>query len=213
MAASGLPAISPHSVTGSRRRRRRIDDLPQRPQERPRQRIEAAGDHDVAAVAGGHELMQVVGADRNEIDQLAPARRAATAATAPRPSRRSGARSASAWPWRRRCAISRSISSRVSVISRDLGDHRQHDAQLAPGRRLKQGAKLHAQQARPVEAEADRPPAHRRILFLRGPQIGQHLVAADIERAEGHRRSPAASSTVGVEAPSARRASASSRRS
>ena len=48
-------------------------------------------------------------------------------------------------------------------------------------------AQLRAQQRRPVEADADRPPAERRVLFLEALHIGQHLVAADVERAEGDR--------------------------
>ena len=59
--------------------------------------------------------------------------------------------------------------------------------QLAPGGGLQQRAHLAAQQAGPVEAEADRAPAERRVLLLDRAHIGQHLVAADIERAEGHR--------------------------
>ena len=72
----------------------------------------------------------------------------------------------------------------------EVGDHRQHDAELAAGRRLEKGADLGAEQTRPVEAEADRPPAHRRVLLGRRPQIGEHLVAADVEGAEGHRPAP-----------------------
>ena len=37
----------------------------------------------------------------------------------------------------------------------DLGDHGQHHAQLATGRRAQKCAELHAQQARTVEAEPD----------------------------------------------------------
>ena len=50
-----------------------------------------------------------------------------------------------------------------------------------------QRAQLRAQQGRPVEPEPDRAPAERRILLLDVAHIGQHLVAADVERAEGHR--------------------------
>jgi hypothetical protein len=46
---------------------------------------------------------------------------------------------------------------------------------------------LAAQQPGPVEAEPDGAPAERRILLLDIAHIGQHLVAADIESAEGHR--------------------------
>ena len=59
--------------------------------------------------------------------------------------------------------------------------------QLAPAAGAQQRAHLAAQQARPVEPEADRAPAERRVLLLDVAHVGQHLVAADIERAEGHR--------------------------
>ena len=60
-------------------------------------------------------------------------------------------------------------------------------AQLAAAAGAQQRAQLAAQQAGPVEAEADRAPAQRRVLLLDVAHVGQHLVAADIEGAEGHR--------------------------
>jgi hypothetical protein len=65
------------------------------------------------------------------------------------------------------------------------GHHGEHDLQPASGRGLQEGADLAAEKARPVEADADRPPAERRVLFLHRPHIGQDLVAADVEGAEG----------------------------
>ena len=59
--------------------------------------------------------------------------------------------------------------------------------QLGAGGRLQQRPKLGAQQARPVERQADRTPAERRVFFLGRAEIGHDLVAADIERAEGDR--------------------------
>ena len=81
----------------------------------------------------------------------------------------------------------------------ELGHHRQHDAKLAAGAGVHEGAELDAQQPRPVEAKADGAPAHRRILFLRGAHVRQHLVAADIERAEGHRAIAGRGDDRGVE--------------
>lgn len=46
-------------------------------------------------------------------------------------------------------------------------------------------ANLAAQQARPVQSEPDRAPAERGIFLDHGFHIGQRLVAADVERAEG----------------------------
>ncbi len=48
----------------------------------------------------------------------------------------------------------------------DLGDHGDHDRELAARRRLEQRAKLGAQQARPVERQPDGAPAERRVFFL-----------------------------------------------
>ena len=58
---------------------------------------------------------------------------------------------------------------------------------LAAAGGAQQRAHLAAQQARPVEAEPDRAPAQRRVLLFDIAHVGQHLVAADIEGAEGHR--------------------------
>ena len=55
------------------------------------------------------------------------------------------------------------------------------------GRGLQQGAHLDAEQLRPIHRHADGTPAHGRIFFLGLTQIGQHLVAADVEGAEDHR--------------------------
>ena len=95
-------------------------------------------------------------------------------------------RSGSLWPWRRRCVSSRSTSalassnsSTVAIIGNMI--------LIAPAGGAQQRADLAAQQARPVEAEPDRAPAQRRVLLLDVAHIGQHLVAADVEGAEGHR--------------------------
>ena len=82
---------------------------------------------------------------------------------------------------------STSTSALALSNSSTVGDHREHQPQFAAAGGAQQRAHLAAQQARPVEAEPDRAPAERRIFLLDVAQIGQHLVAADIERAEGHR--------------------------
>ena len=67
-----------------------------------------------------------------------------------------------------------------------LGDHREHDRERPAVGSLDQRAQLAPQHRRTVEADTDRPPTHRRIVVTEGPDIGQHLVSADIERAECH---------------------------
>ena len=188
IAASGFPASSPHSVTGSRLPRPRAEIGLQRPQERARQRIEPARDLHVAAVARRHELEQIVRADRDEIGDLGEPveleeqrRHLDHGAEQQLASARRGRGGADGWS-------SRSMSSRARRDLADLGHHRQHDAQLAPGRGLEQRADLRAQQARPVEPEPDRAPAHAPGSPPAAVRmIGQHLVAADVEGAEGHR--------------------------
>ena len=69
----------------------------------------------------------------------------------------------------------------------DLADHRELDVQIAPGGGAQQGPQLLAQHRRPVEPDANRAPAHRRIVLGRFRQVWQYLVAADIERAEDDR--------------------------
>ena len=66
-------------------------------------------------------------------------------------------------------------------------DHREHDAQRAAAAGAQKCADLAAQQAGTVEAEPDRAPAQRRVFLDLGAHVGQHLVAADVEGAEGHR--------------------------
>jgi hypothetical protein len=85
------------------------------------------------------------------------------------------ARSGSLWPWRR------------LVEFLDRRDHRKHDLQLAPAGGAQQRAQLAAQQSRPVEPEPDRAPAERWVFLLDVAHIRQQLIAADVERAEGHR--------------------------
>ena len=73
------------------------------------------------------------------------------------------------------------------MIFIDIGDHREHDLEIAALARNQKRPHLQAQQRRPVQRHADGTPAQRRIVFPRLPQIGQGLVGADIERAENHR--------------------------
>ena len=65
--------------------------------------------------------------------------------------------------------------------------HRDHDRQFAAGRRAQECTHLGAKQRRAIERHSNRAPADGGIFFLCLAQIGQHLVAADVERAEYHR--------------------------
>ena len=79
-------------------------------------------------------------------------------------------------------------AARAALSSRHVGDHRQHDPQV------RARARPEAAPATWVRNSAGRSSAMRmarqpmrRIVLLAGAEIGQHLVAADIERAEHHR--------------------------
>ena len=162
--------------------------IAERPQERPRQRIEAPGDQHVAAVARGHELQEVVRADRDEIgDAARPSSWKSIAGTSTIAPIISFAGSRMAVPARDAQARAGSAPrARANLV--ELGDHRQHDAELAVGRGLEKRARSAC-----AAAPADRAPSRmarqpmRRILLLLPCALGQHLVAAEIERAEDDR--------------------------
>ena len=69
----------------------------------------------------------------------------------------------------------------------DLPDHGEHDAQIVqPDVRPQHRPKLRQEDVGPIQGEADAAPSQKRILFRDG-EIGQRLVAPDVERAHGHR--------------------------
>src|ERR1700722_11303868 len=69
----------------------------------------------------------------------------------------------------------------------DGRNHRGHDPEIAPRGGADEGAKLHPQQRRAVETDAKRTPSERRVLLVSALHVGQKLVAADVECAEGDR--------------------------
>ena len=166
--------------------RRLVGDVLERAQHRRRQRIEALRHPRIAAVGGIEELHQVVGADREEID-------AVEQFVELEQQRRHFQHGADLHPLGQRVAVTAQmrqldLDQRLGLVELlHHGDHREHHAQFAPAGGAQQRAHLAAQQAGPVEAEPDGAPAERRIFLLDVAQIGQHLVAADIEGAEGHR--------------------------
>ena len=69
----------------------------------------------------------------------------------------------------------------------DAGDERHHDADVAEGARAQQGAQLGAVQVLARQAVADGAEAHERVVLLLEAQVGDLLVAADVERADDDR--------------------------
>ncbi len=67
-----------------------------------------------------------------------------------------------------------------------LCDKGEHDGQRAALGRADERLKLHPHHPRLVQPNPDRAPAHRRVRLVIGLHIGQHLVRADIKRAEHH---------------------------
>ena len=149
-------------------------------------RIEAVGNAGVAAVGRVEELREIVGPDRQEIDprqQLVELEQErghfdhdadldALGQSVPVPPQMGEL----------------VFDHRLGLIEFiDHGDHREHEFERAPARGAQQRADLAAHQAGAVEAEPDRAPAERGVFLFQAAHIGQHLVAADIERAERDR--------------------------
>ena len=155
--------------------------------------LSTGGDKRVVAV--GERGLPRSAANRNCIRSLVPTetksscgsrRRGARPAPAPRTSRQREARGRGR---PRRCAQSSSWSSSArgagtrstSAISGNMTDSGRPRAARISARSCRRSI---AGRSRP---DADRPPAHAPGCPRLGRQVGQHLVAADIERAEGHR--------------------------
>src|SRR3546814_14902031 len=75
------------------------------------------------------------------------------------------------------------------------------DVERPPRRRLQQRPALHLHQPVPLQRKTKRAPAHCRIFIrlVRLAQIGQRLVATDVERAEHHRPVSSEARRVGKE--------------
>ena len=167
-------------------------------QEPGREHVVAVGDARVAAVRGEHELEQVVAADRQEIDQrqqrieLPHQPRHFHHGADPKPAGQRGAALAGAGEL--------DVEQMFGGLELgDLGDHREHDAELAPGGGADHRAKLLAQHARAVEPNPDRAPAHGGVLVDVFAEVGQLLIAADVEGAERDRLAGGLVEDVGVE--------------
>jgi hypothetical protein len=70
-------------------------------------------------------------------------------------------------------------------------DHREHDVQVGQGSRAQDGAKLGAEHRRLVEADPDAAQAEEGVFLFRERQVGQRLVAADIQGADDQRTAAA----------------------
>ncbi len=153
---------------------------------RHREWVEALGDTRIAAVGRIEELHEIVGPDREKIDTLQQLVELIE-------QRRHLDHGADLDPFRELVAVPTqmrelALDQRLGLVEfLDRGDHGKHDLQLASAARPQQRADLTTQQAWPVEAKPDGAPAERRVLLLDVAHIGQHLVAADIEGAEGYR--------------------------
>ena len=67
----------------------------------------------------------------------------------------------------------------------DRGDHGKHDSNIRIRAGAKDGLDLLGEDVLVLQRKANTPHAHARVLFAGVVIIAQHLVAADIERAEG----------------------------
>ena len=167
IAESGRPAISPHRVTGTEWRwpastisfsaRRKGGD-------RSSKRSATRALPRSTALKNWNRSLEPT---ETKSSELPSARRAGTGAPAPRSSRRSSAARGMTWPKRARCGHSRSIRSRArrsSDTSVTIGNMTRSSR---PAAALSKRAQLGAHQARPVERQAQRPVAERRIVLGR----------------------------------------------
>ena len=163
-----------------------IDDRLEDAQHRHRQLVEPRVDPRIAAIGGEQELGEVVGADREEIDPLQQRVELVE-------QRRHLDHGADLDALGELVAVAAQIGQfaldqlLALVELLDRRHHGEHQLELAVRRRPQQRPNLAAQQRRAVEAEPDRAPAERGVLLLDVAHVGQHLVAADVEGAEGHR--------------------------
>lgn len=78
-------------------------------------------------------------------------------------------------------------SSKMALASReftDRSDHREHDAELAVNGSTAERTQLGFEDVGAIEAQTDGTVAQERVHFFREFEVGQTLVAADIERAD-----------------------------
>src|SRR5690606_25832990 len=71
-------------------------------------------------------------------------------------------------------------------------DHRNHNSELASGRRPEQSLHLRAEQPWPVERDADGAPTECRVLLLGLAEIGEDFVPTNVEATEYDRLFPGA---------------------
>ncbi len=141
---------------------------------------------DFVSVGGEQILHQVIGADRDEI------RHRQQGVQVPDQGRRLDhhphaqlAGRGPAAPFGPRHLVVHQGARRAEFLH--AGDQGEHHAERAPLSGPDQGAQLQAQQGWPVQAQAHRAPAQGRVVLALGVQIGQHLVAAQVQGAEDHR--------------------------
>ena len=140
----------------------------------------------VVAVDRQQVLGQVVGADREEIDL---ARQFAGLINGCRDLDHHADRR----QWHIGTLVTHLAPGAVDQVQRlfqllRAGNHRQQDAQVVQTLAgLEHGAGLHQEDFRVIEGHANTAPTQERVLFL-DREVGQRLVAADIQGAHGHRQ-------------------------
>ncbi len=167
MASRGRPAISPQTDKGTPATRHCCARDRRKAQHRRRQSIVTVGDAQIAAIGGEQKLCQIIGSDRQKIDALQQSRhlpgerRHFQHRSHPHPIGHALAV--------RLLTLQFQIEDRPQPVKlRDLGHHWEHHVQITADRGLNQGTELLAEDGRAVQTDADRPPAHGRIVPLSG---------------------------------------------
>ena len=198
IASRGRPPISPHTRTGTPASRACLFTRLEEAKDRRAQPVVAFGQAGIGAVGGEQELGEIVGPDRQEIDSAAAAGRAFRPAKAPPASRRTRRALEAAASVLRAQAICSSNSSRASSYSQGSDTIGNMTRRTLPPEGLEQRTGLRLHQRRAIQRQPERAPSHGRVLCLVADvgQIGEGLVAADIDGTEddrlvaGRRRAP-----------------------
>ena len=162
-----------------------LHDVVKELQEPAVERVIAPPHQFILAIGRKEELLEVIAADRDEIDLLEKAVRGEGQRGCFQHRAHLDACGHHMAQGRLAVQLSHQMGAGGGEFVR-LGNEGKHDRQLAPLRRPDQRLQLHAQHAGFVQPDADRAPAHRRVRLVLRLHVRQDLVRSDVQRAEGH---------------------------
>ena len=179
----GWPAISPQSGHGRPGPLAGVEDHLEHPEDRRAERLAEVGDLGIVAVGGDQVLDQVVRADRDEVG-LAEDRVDADGGGGDLDHH------AGLDVLAERHALAAEVAPGLLDQPVDVPqllqrrDHREEHRDLAVPPGAEDRADLPLEEPRMLEREPDRPPAHERVGLVPPAQVGDGLVAAEVEGAD-----------------------------